>query len=206
MVRGAQGALRGGLTAWVLLSGLSTASAQQVVTRGNLTVSYQDASDARHLPLVFGTFEKAARDLKALGLMVPRVNLIAASNAADFAHQTGEPVSIAASTRGNTIYTQRLTALAGRGILADTIRHETFHTAQPATLPRWLAEGLARVFSGESQHDPAGHTGLEDLSDAQLNDRLLGRAPGEAGQAYAEASRRARALLQKVGWPGALKR
>lgn len=180
------------------------ANAQQVVSRGNLTVTYRDPNDAKQLPLVFSTWEKASKDLKALGLSVPKVQLNAALNAAEFAQRTNESGSIAASTRGSNIHTQRLTALAARGILEGTIRHEAFHTAQPANLPRWQAEGLARMFSGEAERDPAKPTGLEDLTNAQLDARLLGRTPGQTGLAYAEATRRARALVRKFGWHGAL--
>ncbi|WP_295821496.1 hypothetical protein [uncultured Deinococcus sp.] len=193
-----------GRWAAALVLGVSAHAAPVTVTHGTLTVTYTDPRDRAHLGLVFRTWAQATADLKALGLSVRPVQLTAASSATDFARLTGEPASIAASTRGQTITTQRLGALAGRGLLASTIRHEGFHTAQPPGLPRWLAEGLARLFSGETTGDSAEPTGLTALSGAQLDARLLGRVPGQAGAAYREATRRAKALVARVGWKGAL--
>ncbi|GHF32591.1 hypothetical protein HNQ07_000382 [Deinococcus metalli] len=190
--------------ALALALSVSAHAAPVTVAHGTLTVTYRDARDRAQLPLVFRTWEAAASDLTALGLTVRPVRIDVAADAPDFTRRTGEPASIAASTRGQTIVTQRLSALATRGILAGTIRHEGFHTAQPPGLARWLAEGLARIFSGEAAGDPVEPTGLTALSGAQLDARLLGRAPGEAGAAYREATRRARALVARVGWKGAL--
>ncbi|MFC3835212.1 MULTISPECIES: hypothetical protein [Deinococcus] len=193
-----------GRWAAALVLGVSAHAAPVTVTHGTLTVTYTDPRDRAHLGLVFRTWAQATADLKALGLSVRPVQLTAASSATDFARVTGEPASIAASTRGQTITTQRLGALAERGLLASTIRHEGFHTAQPPGLPRWLAEGLARLFSGEAAGDSAEPTGLTALSGAQLDARLLGRVPGQAGAAYREATRRAKVLVARVGWKGAL--
>jgi hypothetical protein len=82
--------------------------------------------------------------------------------------------------------------------------HEAFHTVQPTKLPRWLAEGLARIFSGENSTDPH-QTKLEHLTEVQLSATLEGRgAQSGLNQAYWEASRRARALLVTRGWKGVL--
>lgn len=197
--------MRRGLWAAVLVLSMSAHAAPVTVTSGTLTVTYTDPRDRAHLGLVFRTWEKTADDLMALGLTVQPVRLTATSSATTFARVTGEPASIAASTRGQTITTQRLGALAGRGLLASTIRHEGFHTAQPPGLPRWLAEGLARLFSGEAAGDSAEPTGLTALSGAQLDARLLGRVPGQSGAAYREATRRTKALVARVGWRGALR-
>ncbi|THF88617.1 hypothetical protein E7T09_05360 [Deinococcus sp. KSM4-11] len=188
------------IAALALAASVIAQAAPVTVTHGTLTVTYADGRDRAQLPLVFRTWDRAAADLNALGLTAGAVKINVASNAADFARMTGEPASIAASTRGQTITMQRLSALAARGILAFTIRHEGFHTAQPHGLPRWLAEGLARLFSGEAAGDSAEPTGLSGLSEAQLDARLLGRAPGEAGEAYREATRRARTRVRTLGW------
>lgn len=178
---------------------------------GFLTVTYVDPRDRQQLGVVFKAWDTAARELKALGLPPPaNVRIEAAGNAADFAARTGEPVNIAASTlststQGAVIRTQRLSALAGRGLLPTTIRHEAFHTAQPAGIPRWLAEGLARTFSGEGKADPRTPTGLEGLSDSQLGAELLGRDPARLNAAYREATVRATKLVRTRGWKGALK-
>ena len=111
--------------------------------------------------------------------------------------------TLSALTRGQTIYSQRLGALAARGSLTLTARHEAFHAAQPP-LPRWLAEGLARLFSGEAQTDPPGATRLEGLSAGALEAQLLSPDAGARNAAYREATRRARVRVSQVGWAGVL--
>ena len=189
----------------LLLTLLSPTSLAAQVQHGGLTVTYSDARDRLQLGAVFRVWDAAARDLKALGLPPPaKVSVIAASSAANFTALTGESANIAASTRGATIYTQRLTALALSGRLPITIRHEAFHTAQPAGTPRWLAEGLARTFSGEANNDPPGLTGLGNLSADELDARLLSRDPARLNAAYTEATRRAGQTVRLKGWKAAL--
>jgi len=170
------------------------------VREGRLTVTLSDPRDRAHLGTVFETWREAERDLRALGLSTPRVYLRAASSANDFAHQTGEPWFVAAVTRGGVIQTQRLGALAARGNLPLTLRHEAFHAAQPASLSRWLAEGLARLFSGEAARDPVGSTGLEQMPEAALNRHLAARSPEDLLRVYREATRRAREAMRARGW------
>ena len=176
------------------------------VQHGGLTIRYSDPHDRQQLGAVFRAWDAAARDLKAIGLPPPaQVKLVAAGNASDFAALTGEPANIAASTRGATIYTQRLTALAVAGRLPITIRHEAFHTAQPAGLPRWLAEGLARTFSGEAKNDPKEPTGLGSLSGERLDAQLLSRDPLRLKAAYAEAAPAGGSGSSRTrSWKGAL--
>ncbi|ULH17202.1 hypothetical protein MF271_17735 (plasmid) [Deinococcus sp. KNUC1210] len=190
-------------TALALL--LTSAGIAAGVRHGGLSVEYTDARDRAQLGVVFRAWDGAARDLRTIGLKVPaEVSIEAAGSAAGFAAQTGEPAGIAASTRGSTIYTQRLSALATRGLLPFTIRHEAFHTAQPARLTRWLAEGLARTFSGEAVSDPPGPTGLESLPDAALNAQLLQHSTPRLNAAYHEATRRAGLLVRQRGWRAVL--
>jgi len=175
------------------------------VRRGGLVVEYTDARDRTALNTVFLAWSDAVRDLQAIGLNVPEgVRIEAAGSAAAFTASTGEPPGVAASTRGRMIRTQRLSALGARGLLPFTVRHEAFHTAQPAGLPRWLAEGLARTFSGEALNDLRGPTGLDRVTDASLSARLLVRDPARLSAAYHEATRRARMLVQKRGWRAVL--
>ncbi|WP_027482731.1 hypothetical protein [Deinococcus pimensis] len=169
-----------------------------------LDVTVRDPGDRAHVATVRRAWSGAEQDLRALGLRLPGARLEAAASAADLAARTGEPWFVAASTRGTVIRTQRLGALAARGLLPLTVRHEAFHLAQPRGLPRWLAEGLARVFSGEASRDPASPTGLEGLRDADLDHLLATRDPARLTAAYREAARRARALVGRVGWKGAL--
>lgn len=187
-----------------LFAAFSLSVSAQSVTRAGLTVTYRDPADRGHLARVFTVWQKAAQDLKAKGLTLPPATLTASRNASDFASLTGYPVHIAAITLKGNIYTQRLAALHARNLLPYTLRHEAFHLAQPPDLPRWLAEGLARVFSGEAQKDPPERTGLETLSEREL-DTLLARASGLGlNRVYREATRRAAQHLKQQGWQEAL--
>jgi hypothetical protein len=198
---------RWALLALLLASAGHSAGTATEVRRGGLSVAYTDARDRAELGTVFLAWNGAVRDLRAIGLNVPAtVSIEAAGSAAEFAARTGEPADIAASTRGDVIRTQRLSALGARGLLPFTVRHEAFHTAQPAGLARWLAEGLARTFSGEALSDPSTRTGLENVPDAALSAQLLTRAPGSLNAAYREATRRAHRLIQKRGWRAVLRR
>lgn len=174
------------------------------VREGQLEVTISDPGDRAQLGTVFEVWRRTERDLRALGLSMPEVQLRAASNANDFAHRTGEAWFVAAVTRGRVIHTQRLGALAARGTLPLTLRHEAFHTAQPPGLPRWLAEGLARLFSGEAARDPTSSTGLEHLPERELNRRLAARTAADLLRVYREATRRARERVRVQGWAGVL--
>jgi hypothetical protein len=166
-----------------------------------LTVRYRDARDRAQLEFVFQTWQETVRDLERIGLNAKPTRLEAFSSAAEFARATGEPWFVAASTSGTVIRTQRLSALRQRGTLQFTIRHEGFHTVQPARLPRWLAEGLARTFSGEYDRDSQTPTRLEAVSDEALEALLLGRwDQTKLNLAYREATRRAARLVREQGW------
>lgn len=171
----------------------------------NLTIRYHDPKDTSQLETVVLAWQEAQTKLRAIGLEPQAITLEAYSSASEFTKATGEPWFVAAVTRGSRIQTQRLGALRARGILRFTILHEAFHTVQPAKLPRWLAEGLARIFSGENSSDPK-QSKLERLSETQLNVALEGRnAQINLNQAYWEASRRARELLAARGWKAVLR-
>lgn len=181
-----------------------SASAFEAV-RGGLTVQYSDARDKQQLGTVFTAWEGAARDLQLLGLPPPtKVRIEAASSAADFAARTQQGTGTAALTRGSTIYTQRLSALARSGRLPITIRHEAFHIAQPANLPRWLAEGMARIFSREAAQDTNALSQLKTISANELSAALLSNDAARRHNAYLEATRRAAHLIRDKGWRGAL--
>jgi hypothetical protein len=172
---------------------------------GLLAVSLHDSRDQALVATVFKTFKQSQVDLAEIGLEVKPVKFEAYSSANDFARATGEPVFVAASTRDLTIRTQRLGALKTRGLLEYTIRHEVFHTAQPTGLPRWLAEGLARHFSGEDARDSGLPSGLESASNGKLDELLLARGSRTAlNLVYLEVTRRAVKLIRSTGWRSAL--
>lgn len=176
------------------------------VAVGGLTVRVAAPGDRVYVRDVTAAWTTARSDLDALGLALPPVTIRAAKDANDFARTTGEAWFVAAVTKGPVVHTQRLGALDAKGTLTVTIRHELFHAAQPSTLPRWLAEGLARTFSGESRGDPAAKTGLESVSNDAL-DRLLAERRDERTlkAAYVEATRRAARQVHERGWRGALR-
>lgn len=166
-----------------------------------LTVTIHDPRDKAQVSTVFHAFQKARTDLKEIGLEVKPVKFEAFSSANAFARATGEPAFVAASTRNQTIRTQRLEALQTRGLLEFTVRHELFHTAQPTSLSRWLAEGLARHFSGEDARDSGQPSGLESVSNGKLDELLLARGSKAAlNFVYLEATRRAVKLIRSRGW------
>ncbi|WP_135228668.1 hypothetical protein [Deinococcus fonticola] len=187
-----------------LLMGLSLEVGAQSVTRAGLTVNYRDPADRAQLAQVFQVWQKAGQDLKVKGLTLPAATLTAARSANDFAALTGSPPHIAAITLKGKLYTQRLAALRGKQLLPYTLRHEAFHLAQPPDLPRWLAEGLARIFSGESGLDAPGRTGLEGLSEKDLDTRLAQASGPGLTRVYREATRRAGQRLERQGWPATL--
>ena len=172
---------------------------------GLLTVTIHDPRDRAQLATVFKTFKKSQADLAEIGLEVKPVKLEAFSCANAFTRATAEPAFVAASTRDQTVRTQRLEALKTRGLLEFTIRHEVFHTAQPTGLPRWLAEGMARHFSGEDARDSNQPSGFESVSNAKLDQLLLARGSKSAlNLVYLEATRRAVKLIRTRGWRLAL--
>ena len=195
---------------WLLMVlavfGLAIAFAAPLEVRsGLLTVRYHDPQDRVQLEFVFRAWRRAVRELQVLGFRPQSTVLESFAGANAFARATGEPWFVAASTQGRLIRTQRLSALRLRGSLELTVRHEAFHTVQPAHLPRWLAEGLARHFSGEGARDSRAATGLESLTEVQLDEALLGRTGRvKLELAYREATRRARALVQAKGWQAVL--
>jgi hypothetical protein len=189
---------------FVFLLTVSLSFAVSTFQTTNLTLKYHDPRDQPQLEFVFNVWTQAQAKLRRIGLEPRAITLEAYASARQFTKATGEPWFVAAVTQGTLIQTQRLGALKFRGILRFTILHEAFHTVQPAKLPRWLAEGLARIFSGEDQSDPK-QTKLEALSQTALNSALEGRnAQIKLNEAYWEASRRARGLLTARGWKGLL--
>jgi hypothetical protein len=194
----------------VMLIGLvapMTQAAGRTYRTGWLSITINDPGDQNRIAGVIETLQRAKQDASELGLSVPQITLEATTNAAQFTRLTGEPAGIAAITNGTKIVTQRLNALQARGRLTHTIRHELFHTAQPPRMPRWLAEGLARHFSGEHKNDPLQVTGLETKTEQQLNEMLQSRTSHQAlNQAYVEASKRAVKLIRTNGWKRTLER
>lgn len=85
-----------------------------------------------------------------------QVRVIVYASTGDFVAATGWPAWAAATTNGNVLQTQPLATLQKRRVLVSTLRHEYAHAAlnlctpSGKTSPRWLQEGLAIRFAGES--------------------------------------------------------
>jgi len=90
------------------------------------------------------------------------------------------------------IDSQRLDILIERHILETSLRHELFHLAQPKTLRRYEAEGLAMRFAGERPQAEAFST----ISDERLDDILAQPTSAEMlTKAMATAYERTRVVL-----------
>ena len=118
----------------------------------------------------------------------------------DFVNETGEPGWVAGTNDGKLIFLQPLGALARKGILKATLRHELAHVAihrlcSPG-IPPWFEEGLALYLTAEQI----------DVRPYQLfSRRSLGEAiarpksEAEMRQAYARASLLVRSLARRRG-------
>ncbi len=109
-----------------------------------------------------------------------------------FRESTLTPGWVAAFTEGDWIGTQPLRTLAGRRLLAETMRHEFLHAlveeqAGPRA-PLWLREGLVEVWSGASggaSLPSAGRSGTAPLLTLDAVDNGLAHAASEAASAAA---------------------
>ncbi len=131
---------------------------------------------------------------------VPRVEVIFYNTTGDFTSATGQPAWAGGNTRGAIIELQPLLTLRQRGILETTLRHEYAHAVieslKTAPVPRWLNEGLALHFAGESVNFKPEAL-LEKLSAAELDQRLEAVSSSEEQKAlYGEALRRVRQIRQ----------
>jgi stage II sporulation protein D len=125
-----------------------------------------------------------------------------------FREATLAPGWVAAFTEGNWIGTQPLRTLAGRRLLADTMRHEFLHAlveqqAGPRA-PLWLREGFVEVWSeqsGDASSLNAGQSGAAPkLSPESANDALAHPATeGESAAAHRAAEWYTARLLARYG-------
>jgi stage II sporulation protein D len=73
-----------------------------------------------------------------------------------FRDATGEPGSVAASTRGRVVHLQPTRILRAAGTFTNTLLHEMIHVLialnAKAPVPLWLDEGLADYLGGGSTH------------------------------------------------------
>jgi hypothetical protein len=136
----------------LMLTMLASAQTWQDVTDGSVTVRTARHADRAYLLEVFAVSQQAKRDLRAWGLTLAPLTLVIHPDIASYQAATGMPWYLAAVADTNTrqLDMQRAGVLAERGSLEVTLRHELFHLAQPEGLARYLAEGLAMHFAGET--------------------------------------------------------
>jgi stage II sporulation protein D len=107
-----------------------------------------------------------------------------------FRQATLAPGWVAAFTEGDWIGTQPLRTLAGRRLLADTMRHEFLHAlvekqAGPRA-PLWLREGLVEFWSeGNGRANPSDRGRTSPALTVDATDTALAHAAGETESAAA---------------------
>jgi len=193
-------------------------SPRLVLSGENFRVSYPLRVERRDVEEALRILEAARVDLSDRFRLasvsiheVPKLELFVHETTGDFVAATGQPVWVAAATRGALIAAQPLQTLRKRGILAATLRHEYAHAVIDAlghgSAPRWLGEGLAMRFAGEGKgvHRNAG---APELSLDELEKRLTQRAasPQEMRALYAMAYREVAALIRREGETGVWRR
>jgi stage II sporulation protein D len=120
------------------------------------------------------------------------LNVRAFASTPAFREATLAPGWLAAFTEGDWIGTQPLRTLAGRRLLADTMRHEFLHAlveqqAGPRA-PLWLREGLVEVWSeanGGAGSPGAARSGTAPALTPEADDDALSHAATQAESAAA---------------------
>lgn len=171
------------------LAGLPVLAQNQVEVRFPGFVLQVAGVERPRLPQVQSYLWQARRDLQARSWLLPTsVTVRVHADLTSFAQQTGAPwfvLAVANRTQAR-LDLQRLAVVTSRGGLEATLRHELFHLAQPASWPRWRAEGEAMRFAGQrSQASPLLGIGPEQL------DQLLAhpKDPDQLARAMATAYR-----------------
>lgn len=149
-----------------------------------------DAGDAAYLPDLTRARAEATEQ-SGLHATAPLTVRAFASTPA-FREATLAPGWLAAFTEGDWIGAQPLRILAGRRLLADTMRHEFLHAlveqqAGPRA-PLWLREGLAEVWSeakGGTTSPGAARSGTAPALTTSVIDDALAHASSEAESAAA---------------------
>jgi stage II sporulation protein D len=149
-----------------------------------------DAGDAAYLPDL-NRARAEATEQSGLNATAPLTVRAFASTTA-FREGTLAPGWVAAFTEGDWIGTQPLRTLAGRRLLADTMRHEFLHAlveeqAGPQA-PLWLREGLVEVWSeanGKATSPGAARPGTAPALTLDATDNALTHPDNEAESAAA---------------------
>ncbi|MGC2211078.1 MAG: SpoIID/LytB domain-containing protein [Candidatus Korobacteraceae bacterium] len=157
-----------------------------------------DAADRAYLPALAQARAEASQ---RSGLNTPvLITVRAFTSTPAFRSATLAPGWVAAFTQGNWIATQPLRTLAGRHLLASTLRHEFLHALVEgevnANTPLWLREGLVEAWADAASvpaHPPA-------LSPAATEAGLANSTTEEASTtAHHAAAWYASRLLERYG-------
>jgi stage II sporulation protein D len=161
-----------------------------------------DSSDTEFLPAVARARAEAS-ERSGLNADAP-ITVRAFASTSAFRTATLAPGWVAAFAEGDWIATQPLRVLAGRRLLADTLRHEFLHAlleAQAgADAPLWLREGLVEFWG----MDPVRQSTLPLRGPSMKLDALEGalshpQSEPQAQAAHREAAIYARGLLDNYG-------
>jgi stage II sporulation protein D len=142
-----------------------------------------DADDAKYITDL-NRARAEATERSGLHATAPSTVRAFASTPA-FREATLNPGWVAAFTEGDWIGTQPLRSLAGRRLLADTMRHEFLHAlaeqqAGPHA-PLWLREGLVEFWSDPNQGANSSNRGRPSPSlTIDATDAALAHSTGEA--------------------------
>ncbi|PZA06962.1 MULTISPECIES: hypothetical protein [unclassified Meiothermus] len=181
----------------LLLIGGAPVQAWQAYQSPGFIVQIASPADARYLPRLFQSLERARRELRGWGLRPPdRVRVVVHPTLGSYRKATAQPwfVLAQADRAQGRIDLQRLSVVVERGGLEAVLRHEYFHLAQPEGWARWLAEGSAMIFAAQRPSAKA----LEGVSTARLEEILAAPPqPQLLARAMATAYARAQAYWKK---------
>src|SRR5262249_53354637 len=184
----------------------------QTLSSEHFTVRCASCDKARDIESALAQIESARSDmlerLDRASLSLPsegKVQLIFHGSTQEFMAATGQPFWAAAATRGAVIELQPMTLLKRRRILTTTIRHEYAHYVidrlSARKSPRWLAEGLAAHFAGESAM-LASYKSPQAMSADQIEQRLSqASSPREMRSLYAASLEAVEHLIKTNGEP-----
>jgi stage II sporulation protein D len=149
-----------------------------------------DAGDAAYLPDL-NRASAAATEQSGLHATAP-VTVRAFASTPAFREATIAPGWVAAFTEGDWIGTQPLRTLAGRRLLAETMRHEFLHVLVEqqagSRAPLWLREGLVEAWSeanGGAGLPRTARSGTAPELTPEADDDALAHADNEAESAAA---------------------
>jgi SpoIID/LytB domain protein len=183
-------------------------SSEHFTARGTSSTSVKDVESV--LSNIEGARQDLLERLDRASVSLTReskIQLVFHRTTQEFIAATGQPSWAAAATHGTTIHLQPLPLLKRRRILATTIRHEYAHYVidrlSSGKAPRWLAEGLAAYFAGESAM-LASYQPPQSLSTDEIEQKLSHATSAQEMRSFYAASLRAVEELIKASGESAV--